>query len=252
MKAIVLCAGYGTRLGDLTRDTPKPMLPVGNHPLLAYLLGHLRTHAFSEIAINLHFRPEIIRDAFGDGSRWNLRLHYSHEPVLLGTAGAVKHLESYFRNEPFFLIQYGDILTDHDVSALVRHHLQHNALATLLVHPRPHSNSAVTLDPEGRIVGFVERPTDPLRAGIDTPWVNSGLCIASPELLNHIPADRPADLPRDVFVPLVHSRRLFAMPLHGFRCAIDSPERLALARTAIAEHHCDIHPLDVPCQETAR
>jgi NDP-sugar pyrophosphorylase family protein len=74
MKAMVLAAGFGTRLGDLTRDLPKPMLPIAGHPLLAYLLGHLRSQGFNEVAINLHFHPEAIRDHFGDGSRWGMRL----------------------------------------------------------------------------------------------------------------------------------------------------------------------------------
>ncbi|MGE3311013.1 MAG: NDP-sugar synthase [Limisphaerales bacterium] len=246
MKAMVLCAGYGTRLGDLTREIPKPMLPVAGRPLLAYLLGHLRAHGFNEIAINLHFQPQLIRDTFGDGSRWNLRLHYSDEPSLLGTAGGVKRVEEFFRDQPSFLIQYGDILTDHDLGALVRFHQQRQALATLLVHPRPNSNSAVSLDPDGRVIGFLERPSEEhrARAGITTPWVNSGICVASPELLDHIPAGIPADLPRDVFIPLVTTGRLFAMPLSGFRCAIDSPDRLAEARAGLAENRCHITALD--------
>lgn len=246
MKALVLCAGFGTRLGPLTREIPKPMLPVGGHPLLAYLLGHLRDHDIRDIAINLHFRPDAIRNAFGDGSRWGLRLHYSEEPTLLGTAGALRNLAPYFRDEPSFLVQYGDIVTDHDLSALVRFHQERQALATLLVHPRPQSNSAVSLDPDGRIVGFLERPSPEARAGVQTPWVNSGICVASPELLDHLPDRRPADLPRDVYVPLTPTRRLFAMPLSGFRCAIDSPDRLELARTALADGRCRIRPLDVP------
>ncbi len=251
MKAMVLCAGYGTRLGDLTREVPKPMLPVAGRPLLAYLLGHLRAHGFRDVAINLHFRPDLIRDTFGDGSRWDLRFHYSQEPSLLGTAGGVKQVEDFFRDQSSFLIQYGDILTDHDLGALVRFHHQRQALATLLVHPRPRSNSAVSLDPEGRVIGFLERPAEEHRAGITTPWVNSGICVASPELFDHIPAGKPADLPKDVFVPLVATRRLFAMPLDGFRCAIDSPDRLAQARTALAEQRCRVQPLALPPQEQA-
>lgn len=244
MKALVLCAGFGTRLGDLTREVPKPMLPIGDRPMLAYLLAHLRAHGVREVAINLHFRPEVIREAFGDGSRWGLRLHYSEEPTLLGTAGALRHLASFFREESCFLVQYGDIVTDHDLRALVDFHRKRDALATLLVHPRPRSNSAVSLDPEGRIVGFLERPTAEVRAGVETPWVNSGLCVASPELLDLIPERIPADLPRDVYVPLAGTGRLFGMPLAGFRCAVDSPERLELARAAVADGRCRIQPLD--------
>jgi len=244
MKAMVLCAGFGTRLGNLTREIPKPMLPLGSHPLLAYVLGHLRHHGFQEVCMNLHFLPESIRSVFGDGSRWGMRFQYTFEPALLGTAGGVKNAEDHLRSESCFLIQYGDILTDHNLADLTRFHLERNALATLLVHPRPRSNSAVTLDRQGRIVGFLERPSDAARAGVETPWVNSGICVASPDLLDHIPAGRASDLPRDIFVPIVPTGRLFAMPLAGFRVAIDSPERLDLARKALENGQCRVTPLD--------
>jgi NDP-sugar pyrophosphorylase family protein len=248
MKAMVLCAGYGTRLGELTRDWPKPMLPLDarGRPLLAFLLGHLRAQGFTDVALNVHFRPEILRDWFGDGSRWGLRLHWSLENQLLGTAGGVKNLAHYFRHEDAFLVQYGDILTDQDLAPLVQLHQRHRALATLLVHPRARSNSIITLDPDGsgRITGFLERPTDADRQGVDSPWVNSGICVCSPEILDHIPAGRPADFPRDVFRPLVATGRLHALPLAGWRRAIDSPERLDEARRAVAEGRCRVVPLE--------
>lgn len=247
MKAMVLCAGYGTRLGALTRDWPKPMLPLDadDRPLLAFLLGHLRRQGFADIAINVHFRPEILRDWFGDGSPWGLRLQWSPEEHLLGTAGGVKRIEDYFRHEEAFLVQYGDILTDQDFAPLIEHHRRAGALATLLVHPRARSNSIITLAPDGsgRITGFLERPSDADRQGIDSPWVNSGICVCSPEILAHIPAGRPADFPRDVFRPLVATGRLHAVPLSGWRCAIDSPERLEESRRAVADGRCRVQPL---------
>lgn len=248
MKAMVLCAGFGTRLGELTRDWPKPMLPLdaAGRPLLAYLLGHLRAQGIADIAINVHFRPEILRDWFGDGRRWDLRLHWSPEEQLLGTAGGVKKIADYFAGEDAFLVQYGDILTDQDLGTLVRRHRESRAFATLLVHPRARSNSIITLAPDGsgRITGFLERPSEADRQGVESPWVNSGICVCSPEILAHIPAGRPADFPRDVFRPLVDTGRLHAVPLSGWRCAIDSPERLEESRRAVADGRCRVTPLD--------
>lgn len=243
MKAMVLCAGYGTRLGELTRDVPKPMLLLQGHPLLAYILGHLRAQDFRQIAINLHFRPEAIRDFLGDGSRWQMQLTYSYEEKLLGTAGGVKEFESFFGQEEAFLIQYGDVITDQDFTAMLRFHRERGALATLLVHERSHSNSVVSLDPSGRIVGFLERPSAEARRGKDSPWVNSGVCICSPEIFSFILAERPCDLPRDVFLRLVDTGRLYGFPLGGYRCAVDSPSRLAEAQAALAEGRCRIEPL---------
>src|SRR2546423_8852800 len=99
MRAMVLCAGFGTRLGDLTRDLPKPMLLLEGHPLLAYLLSHLKAHGFDQIALNLHFMPETIRAYFGDGSRWQIPLSYSCEETLLGTAGGLKKMQLFFEKE---------------------------------------------------------------------------------------------------------------------------------------------------------
>ena len=243
MKAVVLCAGYGTRLGDLTRDIPKPMLRLEGQPLLAFLLGHLQAQGFLDVAVNLHFHPEAIRDWFGDGSRWQMRLAYAYEPRLLGTAGALKNLEDFLRGEEAFLVQYGDVLTDQDFGKLLQSHRERRALATLLVHQRSRSNSLVQLDDIGRIVGFLERPDEAARLGAVSPWVNSGICVCSAEILDHIPRGAASDLPRDVFMPLVGSGRLQGVPLTGFRCAIDSPRRLAEARAAVAGPRCRIRPL---------
>jgi NDP-sugar pyrophosphorylase family protein len=232
---MVLCAGYGTRLGNLTRAIPKPMLPLDGRPLLEYILRHLTRNGFDQIAINLHFLPEMIRDYFGDGSRFGVQLVYSYEAELLGTAGGAKKMESFFSQEGLFLIQYGDVLTDQNLVEMVEFHRTRRALATLLVHQRARSNSVVTLDKEQRIIGFLERPNEEDRTGVSSLWVNSGICICDPEFLDAIPANIPCDLPRDIFPKLVDSGRLYGFPLSGYRCAIDSPERLAEARSALAK-----------------
>lgn len=240
MKAMLLCAGYGTRLGELTREIPKPMLPLNDHPMLACLIAHLRRQGFDDIVINLHFKPELIQNHFGDGSRFGVKLTYSLEPMLLGTAGGVKNVERFLRNEPAFLVQYGDILTDQDFQAMLRFHCERNALVTLLVHQGARSNSVVALDAERRITSFLERPTEEARQGQTSPWVNSGVCVCAPEVLEHIPSNTACDLPRDVFPRLVRTGRLFGFPLSGYRVAVDSPERLAEARAALAEGRCHI------------
>jgi NDP-sugar pyrophosphorylase family protein len=231
-------------MGDLTREIPKPMLDIEGRPLLAYLLGHLKAQGFTEIFINLHFRPDLITSRFGDGSAWGLRITYSLEPALLGTAGAVKNLEEKLGDESF-LVQYGDILTDQDFHPLIRKREETRALATLLVHRRAGSNSVLGLSPHGMITAFLERPTEAERRTVASDWVNSGVCVCSREAIRHLVPGAPADFPRDVFRPLVGSGRLFASPLTGFRCAIDSPDRLRQAREAVASGRCRIQPLEV-------
>ena len=214
------------------------MLLLKGRPLLEYLLTHLKQQRFDQVAINLHFKPEMIREYFGAGGNGWPALTYSFEADLLGTAGGLKNFDSFFKSEELFLVQYGDVFTDQDFSAMVQFHRERGALATVLVHQRARSNSVLTLDEQNRIVGFLERPSEQARQGISSPWVNSGVCICSPEILNDIPSGQSCDLPRDVFARLTGTGRLYAFPLSGYRCAIDSPERLAEARSALAERRC--------------
>lgn len=240
MRAMVLCAGYGTRLGELTREMPKPMLPLQGHPLLEYIIVHLSHYGFTQIAINLHFMPEQICGYFGDGSRWGTDIVYSHEYELLGTAGGIKKMASFLCQGNSFLVQYGDVLTDQDLTAMYTFHSGRQALATLLLHQRLRSNSIVTLDSSSRIIGFWERPDEEPSRTVGPSWVNSALCICDPALLEAIPADQPCDLARDIFPKLVSTGRLYGFPLTGYRCAIDSCERLLEAQEAVADKRCSV------------
>ena len=138
------------------------------------------------------------------------------------------------------MVHYGDVLTDQDSTVMLQFHRERNALATLLLHQRARSNSVVSLDKERRIIGFLERPTEEARRGVKSPWVNSGICICAPQLLDEIPAGVACDLPRDIFPRLIDSHRLFGFPLSGYRCAVDSPKRLAEAQAAIVDGRCQI------------
>jgi NDP-sugar pyrophosphorylase family protein len=235
MKAVVLCAGYGTRLGDLTHEVPKSMLLLQGRPLLEYTLGYLVSHNVSRVAVNLHFLPEQITSYFGDGSRFGVDIYYSYEPQLLGTAGAVKNLEPWLVEGEDFMVLYGDILLDQDLNVLVERHQQNGALATLLLHQRIGSNSLVQMDETGHITGFVERPTEQQRAAMPYPWVNSGVHVLNTRILNYIPAGQQIDFPRDIFVKIVGQEPIYGVPLTGYRCAIDSPSRYAEADVAILE-----------------
>lgn len=208
--------------------------------MLEYLICHLARHGFKQIAINLHFMPDPIRDYFGDGSGLGVELVYSYEPELLGTAGGVKKMAGFLSVGEAFMVHYGDVLTDQDFTVMLHFHRERKALATLLLHQRARSNSVVSLDKERRIIGFLERPTEEARGSTESPWVNSGICICDPQLLDEIPTDVACDLPQDIFPGLIDSERLYGLPLSGYRCAVDSPARLAEAHAAIAEGRCRI------------
>jgi len=233
MKAVILCAGHGTRLGDLTQAMPKCLLPISGEPLLAYNLRYLGAFGISEIAVNLHFESAAIREFAGDGSRFGVRVHYSLEEELLGTAGALLPLRGFLEGETAFLVMYGDLLIDQDLRPMIARHEEKRPLATLLLHQRPGSNSVVVMDDQGRITKFLERPSEADRAQEASPWVNSGLQILSEDVFEHIPSEGPADLPRDVYSGIVDQKACYGFALDGYRCAIDSLERYRMAQTAV-------------------
>ena len=159
MKAMVMAAGAGTRLRPLTLAVPKPMVPVANRPVLEYTLLNLKRHGITDIMLNLHAFPQMIRDYFQDGSRWGVNLHYSYEPKLLGTAGGVKKVESFLKGEPF-LVMSGDGLTDTDLTAFMAFHRKKKSYASLVLKPiDSHFDYGVTfMNAAGRVQRFVEKP----------------------------------------------------------------------------------------------
>jgi mannose-1-phosphate guanylyltransferase/phosphomannomutase len=240
MKALLLCAGYGKRLGNLTRDTPKSLLPVAGQPLLFYALRYLVHFGFDEVAINLHYRAEQIVAAVGDGAGFGVDVHYAYEDSLLGTAGAVKNLEDFFAGCGDFLVVYGDLLIDQDLSAMLAFHRETQGTVTLLLHQRVGSNSLVRMGPDRRITGFVERPTEAQRSECSYPWVNSGVHLCQDGILEHIPKGVSVDFPKDIFAKPCDAISLYGFPLTGYRCAIDSPERYREAEVALREGRCRI------------
>lgn len=230
MKAIILCAGYGTRLGDLTKDTPKPMLPINGKPLLNYIIDNCKIHNFTDIAINLHYKGDIIKSYFGDGRGFGVRITYFHEKELLGTAGSVRAMQSFIDNSEPFLVHYGDIITDQDFGSMLSFHKSKpNAIATLLVHTRKQSNSIIVTGRDNRILQFIERPSDELRANYPSDIVNSGIALFSPLIFGYI-GQTAKDLPRDVYSSIADRAALYAFKLDSFRVAIDSVERLQIAQ----------------------
>jgi mannose-1-phosphate guanylyltransferase len=225
LKALILAAGLGTRLGVLTEATPKPMLPICGQPMLSYTVRHLAHSGYDQIALNLHYQPDIIRSYMGDGSQYGVQITYSLEQELLGTAGALVPLKKFFENEPHFLVIYGDIITNQNLDNLVNFHRQNEAMATLLIHKRKRSNSIIELDQAGRIQTFLERPEQSIQNVYSDHWVNSGVQILSPRIFDYLPSKLPADLPRDVYAPFVNQLALYGFPLDGYRCAVDSQER---------------------------
>lgn len=229
MKALVLCAGKGSRLGALCDHLPKPLLDIGGGTILDHILGQLASSHVDEVWINLHHQAQAIQDHLHQQKRVGFRIHFVEEPILMGTAGTPRSLLASLGDKPF-LIHYGDILCDFDLTRLQESHQRSQARATILIHARLGSNSYVFQGENDRVVRFVERPSQPIDLQGQQQWAFSGICMISADCLSHLPQGQPADLPRDVFCDLAHSGGLFAQRLSSYRIAIDSPARLERVR----------------------
>lgn len=201
MHALVLAAGVGSRLRPYTNDRPKPMLEIGGQPILAYNIAMLAAAGFDDVAVNLHYLPDVVRAYVGDGRRWGVRVRYSEERELRGTAGALVPVAETFAQGTFAVV-FGDNIAQLDLAEMLGQHRERGAAATIAVWERDDvSQSGVAeVDPSGQIERFVEKP----RQGETTShWVNAGTVIAEPEILTAIPRDRPSDFGRDIFPTLL-------------------------------------------------
>jgi len=189
MRAMILAAGLGTRLRPLTYVMPKPVAPVLNRPIVAWIANLLAGHEFREVVTNLSYLPEQIREVLGDGSRFGLQVEYSEEPEPLGTAGGVGKVREFLSETDSFLIISGDALTDIDLGAMRAAHeanVERGAIATLAtkrVEDTTQFGVAIT-DDEGRIQGFQEKP-EPAEALSDL--ANCGIYMFRREIFEHFP-----------------------------------------------------------------
>jgi len=228
--AMILCAGFGTRLNELTKDTPKPMLKVGDKSILGHTISHLKSFGITKIIINLHYLSEQITSYFGNGEKFGVEILYSYEDEPLGTSGAIKKVENILEKSENFLVIYGDILTDLNYADLIGFHKsKENALASIIVHERSKSNSIVEINDDNRVVNFVERPSEDQLELKTQNWVNSGIYCFDKKVLELIP-EGFSDFPKDIFPKIMQLEGLYAQPLKGYRCAVDSVERYSMLK----------------------
>ena len=211
-KTVILAAGKGQRLRPLTRDIPKPMLPVNGRPLIDYLLGRLHLHGVRDVAINLHHQPRMIQGYVGDGARFGLRVTYSFEKRLLGSAGALRRLSS-FLDQTFFVL-YGDVLTNLDLSRLADFHRVKSAAITMALYRErePSRCGIAEVDSAGRVWRFEEKPAGGAPPSV---WAAAGVLVMEPWVLRFIPPKVPCDLGADFFPALLAE----GVPLYGYRSA---------------------------------
>ena len=196
MKAVLMAGGFGTRLRPLTANVPKPMVPLGNKPIMEHAIELLKAHGFDDLLVLLYFLPETITQYFGDGSRWGVRMRYVAPTTDLGTAGAVRFAAEGLAEA--ILVISGDILTDFDLSAAAAFHRSAKAEATMVLTrvENPLSYGIVITDEAGRITRFLEKPT---WGEVFSDTINTGIYLLEPSILATIPPGREYDFGKDLF-----------------------------------------------------
>ena len=236
MKAIILAAGKGERLYEITRNTPKPMVRIGGKPVLEQNIEWLLSYGIKDIYINLHHLSDDIRNYFRDGSDWGIKITYSYEPELLGTAGAVRKIADECwggntKNQPFLVI-YGDNLFEYDLQEIINFHRRKKGVATIALYEKDDVSQVgiALLNKEGRVTKFVEKPGP---EEIFSHLVNTGIYVLEAKVLDYIPSGKTVDFGRDLFPEMLkHSETIFGIIVTGKLTAIDTPELLKEALRA--------------------
>ncbi|MEZ8103067.1 nucleotidyltransferase family protein [Vibrio bivalvicida] len=184
---VIMAGGLGSRLGELTKDTPKPMLHVGDQPMLQHLIEQFREQGFRQFILCLNYKKELIQEYFGDGSKFSVDIEYIVEEKRMGTAGALSLIQNKFE-QPFFVVN-ADVLTNLSFDELLDCHIDKGALATMAVREYRHEVPfGVVKELGGRIVEIEEKPS----VSFD---VNAGIYVLSPETLDMIPENQFYDMP---------------------------------------------------------
>ncbi|MBC5829878.1 MAG: NDP-sugar synthase [Candidatus Eremiobacteraeota bacterium] len=224
MKAMILAGGLSTRLFPLTRQVPKPLVPVAGEANAIHLIRYLRAHGIREIALNVHYLADHIVQRLGDGSTFDVKLEYLHEQELLGSAGALKQMQWYFQDENFIVVGCDD-LTDLPLGALVEFHVAKSAVASIGLVERKEvaQYGVVVLDTESRVSGFQEKPVPGTER---SKLVNTGIYAFSPAIFEWIPPNVFYDFGKDVFPSLQqHAAAFFGYEARGaYWCDIGTPE----------------------------
>jgi mannose-1-phosphate guanylyltransferase len=198
------------------------MIPIMNVPFLEWTLLRLKSAGIDEAILPAGYLPEAITGYFGDGSRLGMRITYVIEDVPLGTAGAIKNVEQYITG-PFFVLN-GDVLTSLDLGAMLRMHQDVGGIGVLhLIRvPDPSAFGCVAHDAHGRITAFVEKPS---RGEEPTNEINAGTYLLEPEILNFIPAGRPASIERETYPAVIAGPRpLYAYTTDDYWIDLGRPE----------------------------
>lgn len=187
MKAVILAGGKGTRLSPYTKVLPKPLMPIGDMPILEVILRQIKLAGINDIVLTVGHLSELLRTFFQDGSRLGLNISYNYEDSPLGTAGPIAFVPNL---EETFLVMNGDVLSTLPLRELIEFHRTQNALATIATHHRrvKVDLGVIQWDGDARVTGYIEKPTYDYS-------VSMGIYVFEPKVLSYIPKGEYYDFP---------------------------------------------------------
>jgi NDP-sugar pyrophosphorylase family protein len=249
MKAIVLAAGKGERLRRVVKDVPKPMIKINGKPILEHNIELLRSYDIADIYINLHYLPDVIRNYFNNGKKWDVNITYSYEPKILGTAGGVRKIandcwklevggknpkgENSLKPLPSnlqpFLVIYGDNYYNYNLAEIIKFHNEKKGLGTIGVYEKEDVSQSgiVEMNNNNKIIRFIEKPKP---YEIVSHLVNTGIYICEPDVISYIP-EGFSDFGKDILPFIIKREKVYGYVLKGRLIAIDTPELLRAVQT---------------------
>jgi NDP-sugar pyrophosphorylase family protein len=213
MKAMILAAGFGTRLFPLTIDRTKPAIPFLGKPLVGYVAEYVAKYGFREVVVNLHHQPQSVKQALGDGSEFGVKIEYTvEEPCILGTAGALDNARELLGDETFLVVN-GKIITDIDISAAIETHRRMGAIATMVLKPNTKRERFTIVETDGEFVtGFGEmalpvtqQELRDIEHEIATPLMFTGIHIMEPRVFEYIPKGVYSDIVPTFYNPALRT-----------------------------------------------
>lgn len=232
MQVVIVAGGKGERLKPLTNFVPKPMVKVGDKPILEHILDLFKKYGFVNFIFCLCYLPDVITNYFGDGRKFGVKIKYTFEDPNnpLGTAGAVSLSRKMIKDT--FVVTSGDILREINIKSMITKHKAEKAFTTINIYKRygPDPKSKIEMDKNYNILNFKERPSKE-ELTEDFVWANGFLFCLEPEIFDFIPSGKSVDFGKDVFPEVLKSKKkVIAFPSNGYFIDISNLEKLEKAR----------------------
>ncbi|HYD49440.1 MAG TPA: nucleotidyltransferase family protein [Terriglobales bacterium] len=245
MRAMILAAGFGSRLRPLTDATPKPLIEVAGRPMIAYALALVRAAGITEVGINLHHLGEQIRAALGDGSDYGVRITYFPEDPILDTGGGIEAARSFLASDRFVVLN-ADTVAEIELSQVIEFHLQRRGAATLVLRPDPQAERYGTLeiDDESRIRRILKEPRQ-LPAGVHDPLralMFAGIHVIEARIFDYMQPGSYSITRATYPAMLAAGEALYGYVHHGFWQVLDTHEGLAAGSREIAARFATLGP----------